>query len=174
MARSRRFRRIPWGRQPGRLLGLGALLGLLPVPVLAQGSDLPADAVYLAATDSLLTLSPGALLDTWVCDRNWRKMYDLAIRCGQTGVARRVLLPVAEELEVPLESGPRACAAARESRSLQLSPVQFESSSSAWFVAAVACAGPDGPPVELRIFGFRLQDGTWILDRVESLPDATT
>jgi hypothetical protein len=157
-------------REIGLLLTLGALLASSPAAALSQDTDLPASAVYAAALDSLESLEPSSLLDTYVCERHWRNVYDLAIRCGQTGVARRSLRPVAEGLAVPLESDPQGCGAGAEGRSLQLSPVQFSSSSSAWFVAALVCEDPTGRSVELRVFGLHQQDAAWILDRVEVLP----
>lgn len=173
MSRSRHARRIEGIRKYVLVPGLGVFLVVIPMSVRGQDSDLPSDAVYLAATDSLLGLSPSALLDSYVCDRNWRNVYDLPIRCGATGVARRVLRPVAETLAVPLEADPRGCEVAVEDRSLQLSPVQFVSSSSAWFVAALVCDGPAGSLAELRVFDFRLQGSDWMLERVQVLPSST-
>lgn len=137
---------------------------------LAGQTELSRDAqVYLAAADSLSTLGASAVVEDHACSTAWRREYGLPVRCRPAMPRRGTLTLLAERLDVPLAEESTACGSGSEAWSLALSPVQFSSYSSAWFVATLLCVGAQSERLYLVETEYR--EGGWAIKGMRRLDE---
>lgn len=140
------------------------LIGALQPPLLSgQGSVRPEAILYLAAREFLQDLEATSVADEYRCDARVYRAYGLPIRCGSLDWPRPSLRPVAEALGIPLVEAERACSGHDRMGDgpLHLSPGQFDSSDSAWFVVTEGCGGMDGSEAALHVVRLRRGESGW-------------
>jgi hypothetical protein len=156
----------------GRSLGLYLLLFVpFGASLGSAQSSIPREvSVYLAAGDLFRDLSPATVFDEYRCDVRAMRAYGIRIRC-QDGMSYTALRIVAENLGVQLVDEAPPCSDDHGARALWLSPVQYDTPGSAWFVVTRACAGPEGDVAEPRyhLVRTRLVDSDWVVEASEVL-----
>jgi hypothetical protein len=147
------------------------LLCLVPSGSDAQNPSSDEAELYLAAGAFLRELGGASVVDEYRCDTRWLHTYGVPIRCRRSPF-RTPLRAVAEDQGVPLVDQVVECGPEREERSLQLSPVQYESAEAAWFVVAVACAVAEDVTQQMFLVQVRRNDARWVLERTRLLENS--